>query len=112
MGKVFCRACSKEAFKTWEGWPVDLPSHLGSFKKPPPLPRLNNGGACPRCGGTSVVPANHIRYSAYGMGLPTFGLVICDPDKNPDDYAAFSEWGTPYAFTLPTPVKKRSVDYR
>jgi hypothetical protein len=46
------------------------------------------------------------------MGLPTFGLVICDPDKNPDDYAAFSEWGTPYAFTLPTPVKKRSVDYR
>ena len=100
MEKAFCRACSKEAFKTWEGWPVDLPSHLGSFKKPPPLPRLNNGEACPRCGGTSVLPASHIRYSAYGMGLPTFDLVICDPDKNPQDYAALSKWGKPYAVAI------------
>jgi hypothetical protein len=90
---------------------VDLPSHLGSFKKPPPLPRLDNG-TCPQCGGRSVLPANHIRYSAYGMGLPTFGLVICDPKRHPDDYAALSKWGKPYAFTLPTAVKKRSADYR
>jgi len=33
-------------------------------------------------------------------GLSTFGLVICDPAQHPDDYAAFSKWGKPYAVTL------------
>jgi hypothetical protein len=112
MEKVFCRTCSIVAFKTWQGWPVDLPSHLGSFKKPPPLPRLDSSGACPRCGARTVLAASHIRYSSYGVGLPTFDLVICDPDKNPEYYAALSEWGKPYAATLPMPVEKRSSDYR
>jgi hypothetical protein len=38
MVKLFCKACSIEAFKSWQGWAVDVPSHLGSFKKPPRLP--------------------------------------------------------------------------
>src|SRR6476620_4774085 len=111
MEQMFCRACSEKAFKSWQGWPLDLPSPLGSFKKPPVLPRSKNG-ICPKCGGTSVLPAHHIRYSSYGMGLPTFSLVICDPNQRADDYAALSEWGQPYAVTLPMPLKKGSGDYR
>ena len=105
MEKMFCRACSEETFKRWQGWPVNLPSNLGSFKKPPAVPQSKNG-ICPKCGGTSVLPANHIRYSSHGMGLSTFGLVICDPAQHPDDYAAFSEWGKPYAVTLPQVCKE------
>jgi len=56
--------------------------------------------------GAQVLPANHIRYSSHGMGLSTFGLVICDPAQHPDDYAAFSEWGKPYAVTLPHVCKE------
>jgi len=98
MEQIFCRACSEEAFKTWQGWPATERSVSLDLRRVPRLPLLRSG-VCPTCSGTSGVPANHIRYTnVHGLGstgLPDyFALMICEPGT--DEHEWLSKWGTPY----------------
>ena len=104
MVRLFCRACSIEAFKTWEGWPTEASGpDLSPLKRCPPLPRLKHG-VCQKCGGTSVLRPSHIRYiNVHGegnTGLPDhFALTICRPGSERYDF--LSRWGNPYCLTDP-----------
>lgn len=84
--------------ETWQGWPATERSVSLDLKRVPRLPLLKSG-VCPKCGRTSGVPANHIRYTnVHGLGstgLPEyFALMICEPGT--DQHEWLSKWGTPY----------------